>query len=139
MAYIDTSALLKWYIPEIGSERVDRYLSTADSVEISRLTCLEIECAIKRRTRAGSLSEREAGQVVGQFQSDLYDGLFTLYQMTERIFLHAQELLRRIRAPLRSLDALHLATAAQHGGVLVTADQVLARAAAEASVDAITL
>jgi predicted nucleic acid-binding protein len=133
MAYVDTSALLKWYLPERGSERFADWAAQQSDIEISRLTCIEIRCALGRRQRAGTLSSESAGQALQQFQSDLHEGLFTLHGMRDDIFLIAEEMVAASAHGLRTLDALHLALAkVRKTASFVTADQTLSEAAIDA-------
>lgn len=98
---------------------------------ISRLTCLEFHCAVKRKQRSGNLSEQQAGAVTDMFNGDLADGLFVLYPVRDNDYLLAQELLNELESTaLRALDALHLSIArAHHHTRFATADQGLSAAA----------
>ena len=132
MAYVDTSALLKWYVPETGSDHFSDWIASQQHIEISRLTCVEVRCALARRQRAGSLSEDQAQQALDQFLADVHDGLFTLHTVGDAAFLNAESLLASAdqQAPLRTLDALHLAVALDHScSAFITADRGLAEAA----------
>jgi len=46
--FLDTSALIKKYISENGSERVDDFLGKADRVLLSVITEMEIHSVFKR-------------------------------------------------------------------------------------------
>ncbi len=55
--YLDTSALIKLYVPEAFSTEVERLVADVDVLVISRLTVmLEWHCAMSRRLRAGLIT-----------------------------------------------------------------------------------
>jgi uncharacterized protein len=62
-AYIDTSALAKWYLPEPGSDAFVDFVPGQERAAISRLTTVELRCLLARRRRAGDITaqhERDA-------------------------------------------------------------------------------
>jgi len=140
VSYVDTSALLKWYIPERGSEQFGAWMSGQKQIEISRLTCVEVRCALARRQRAGSLSKEQAAHALEQFMADVHDGLFTLHSLHDQTFLDAEDLVAASPTPLRTLDALHLAVASGRAcSAFVTADAALALAAGDAGLTTIPI
>lgn len=58
VAYFDTSALLKQYVVETGSQWVNNFLSSSSTpvVFTSVMTSVEATCAFARRLREGVLS-----------------------------------------------------------------------------------
>jgi predicted nucleic acid-binding protein len=54
--YCDTSALLKLYLPEPGSDEFNEIVKDRDDVLVSDLTVTEIISAMARRMRQGSLA-----------------------------------------------------------------------------------
>ncbi len=56
LAYLDTSALLKRYVPEANSETFDEYLAQRNPATISRLTLVELRSALARKRREGAIS-----------------------------------------------------------------------------------
>ena len=58
--YLDTSALLKQYIQEAGSEEVETLLASADSTGTSLLTYVEMASAISRAVRMDLVPAEEA-------------------------------------------------------------------------------
>jgi predicted nucleic acid-binding protein len=102
MIYIDTSALLPYYRTEPATERVQAMLQhLREPALISVLTEVEVASALARWVRGGEITERD----------------------TKRWIEGPQ-------IPLRTLDALHLASAASEGAELITGDRALLRAAA---------
>jgi uncharacterized protein len=49
-AYIDTSALAKWYLPEPGSDAFVDFIRYQDGAAISRLTTVELRCLLPPST-----------------------------------------------------------------------------------------
>lgn len=133
MHYIDTSALLKWYLPERDSDAVSRWIETQTDIAFSRLAWLEFRCALARRVRAGTLDGHSADAALDSFRGDAADGVFTLLPLTDADALAADALMSEVsRTALRTLDALHLAVArSHHAAVIATADRVMAQAARE--------
>ena len=71
-AYLDTSALVKQYINEVGSEWVRNLLKDpTTSVFTSLLTIIEGVCTFARRWREGMLSPDDHLQVLTVFDYDL--------------------------------------------------------------------
>lgn len=136
--YLDTSALVKRYVPEQGSAWVQTLCSSED-VAISLLAIVELASALARRTRAGDLAESDRDTIFLSFLSDVNE--YHMLGVTEAIARQGAVLL--LTSPpnvrIRSLDALHLATAqlsftrAREQGIatgqFVTADQDLIDAA----------
>ena len=57
MIYIDSSALVKRYLKENGSERVQKTLSGKNLLAVSKLAYPEVLSAFMRKHRAGELGE----------------------------------------------------------------------------------
>jgi predicted nucleic acid-binding protein len=131
MNYIDTSALLKWYLPERGSDAFGAWISMQDDAQISVLTRVEVRSALARRCRNREISEEQAQRAADAFLADLDDGLFVQHALKDPHWAEAEALLQS--SPdlvLRTLDALHLACARiEQARVFATADLRLAAAA----------
>ncbi len=113
--YFDTSALVKLYVPEVGSEWVDLLIGARDSevhprhvVAISEIGVVEVSAALARRERDGGISTSDRSIVRKRFERDCYERFFLL-AVRRDVILRASDLAPR-RA-LRAYDALHLATA----------------------------
>ena len=73
--YLDTSALVKRYMDEVGSNWV-RALTAPDQnvlLFVSRMTIVEVISAFARRLRDGSLGQDEFAVARDVFQSDCLD------------------------------------------------------------------
>ncbi len=128
--YIDTSALVKWYVWEPGSDQVAGWVESQPLLALSRLASLELGCAVRRRVRSGSLPAALADEALEHFAEDLRSGAFTLLPLLDEQVMAAEALLDRTNVPLRALDALHLAAAQAVRAVdFATADRQLAAAA----------
>ncbi|TVR58061.1 MAG: PIN domain-containing protein [Candidatus Competibacteraceae bacterium] len=131
-AYLDTSALAKWYLNEPGSEDFVLYIQDLDVAVISSLTQTEMRSLLARRRRMGELNHELESVVYASFLDDITQGSLQLYSVEDARFAEAVNLIARYpEHPLRTLDALHLAVA-RHWEVesLATADAVMAGAAA---------
>jgi hypothetical protein len=129
--YVDTSALVKWYVNEVRSEEVEAYLAQAAPAYISLLTKTEMRSLLARRGREGHLDADTQARVVATFEGDIAMGHLVLVPHTVESFLIAESIVGAQPAvPLRALDALHLGVARANGiGTIATADRVMAQAA----------
>ena len=59
-AYLDTSALAKWYLNEAGSEAFVEFLQGLDSAVISSLSVTEMRSLLSRRRRMPLLKTSSA-------------------------------------------------------------------------------
>lgn len=131
MVYLDTSALLKRYIPEANSDAFDAYFAEQAPLSISRLGLVEIRCALARKRRNRQISAEREKAAINEIRTDIQDGILAIYPVGDTHFAEALHLIDHMtKVPLRSLDALHL-TIAQSLDVheLATADAVLRQAA----------
>lgn len=148
--FLDSSAVIKRYQPELGSEAVARILSEADSLSfISRLTVVEIQRAFARKVREQKISAEELKELRNYFYEDLLQRRFWVRRLQEFHYHSAVRLVRKY-APgqavplLRTLDTLQLATALdvrQRPGLdhFVCADKDLCEAAESEQLNVINL
>lgn len=130
-AYLDTSALAKWYLNEPNSDAFVSYLQTLDIAVISSLTRTEVRSLLSRRRRMRELTAELETLIFAAFIDDLDRGWLQQCPVEDDHFNEAVNLINRYPDhPLRTLDALHLAVAL-HAGIdmLATADTVMADAA----------
>ena len=142
--YLDTSALVKRYWIEQGTELVDRPVEArtgTDRFVSSFLTILEVTSATYRFTGSGLLPENVGLEILRRFRRDL-DEHFGVWPLDEGTLSRAVQVVEQYR--LRSADAIHLATAlgvASAVGpvvpVMVSADRELCQAAATAGLHVI--
>ena len=129
---------MKHYLPEVGTERVDALFSS-EPVAVSFITRVEVASTLARRTREGTLPADERDRIYQQFLDELSD-MITVTD-GQAVIERAADLARTSapNAPLRALDAIHLASALVifeayppddgSNGTFVTADRQLRRAA----------
>ena len=131
MVYLDTSALLKRYVPEANSVAFEQYLATLLPAAISRLTLVELRSGLARKRREGAIRADREQAAVTEIRIDLQDGLLQVQPSTDQHFVEAFHLIERLPdIPLRTLDALHLAIALAMGAQeLATADDTMSKAA----------
>jgi predicted nucleic acid-binding protein len=111
---IDTSALVKYYHPEVGSPRI---ISIADdpgnTLFISRIGFVEIHSALARKVRTGELQAQAFQQTLRRFYADLRGRKFRLIRPAS---VHERQAIRLLvqkglTLSLRTLDALQLSVA----------------------------
>jgi predicted nucleic acid-binding protein len=106
MLYIETSAVLRWLFGEPEGRQVVDAVNSAERVLTSTLTVLETERALIRAARTGLLTEVKAARLRKLFR-DNFRG-WELMEITSDI--QARAAAPFPVEPVRSLDALHLAT-----------------------------
>ncbi|HEY6898409.1 MAG TPA: type II toxin-antitoxin system VapC family toxin [Rhodocyclaceae bacterium] len=129
--YIDTSALVKRYLAEPLSDEFDAYLTERPGAAISPLTVVELRCALARRRRSKDISRSYETAAMAAFDADVQQGCLEVVAIDNHRFQEARRLIDQIAdLPLRTLDALHLATAQVHRcKAFATADKTQAEAA----------
>ena len=135
MIYVDTSALVKRYVSEAGSDAFDAFFLAQAPLTISRLTIVEMRCALARRRRNQQVSPKLESQVLEAFRLDVQDGALAVSSFLEDDLTLAYHLIDEVAdLPLRTLDALHLAVARRHAiPAFSTADKKQAEAAQQLS------
>lgn len=112
MLYLDSSALVKKYIREKGSDAIQAKINEQTGAEAipftSILTYAEILAAFARRTRDGTLSGREIAHIRGEFEIDWAVALAPI-ALNSGVLLLVRDLLSRLA--LKGSDAIHLASA----------------------------
>lgn len=127
-AYLDTSAVAKWYLNEDGSDAFVAYIKGLDVAVISSLTRTEMRSLLARRRRMGDLDSALESLIFATFLDDIAGGFLSPCPTDDTRFDEAVSLIARYQEhPLRTLDALHLAIA-RHEQVeaIATADGVMA-------------
>lgn len=84
---------------------------------------------LARKVRTRELSRSAARAAIAQFRDHEQAGLYRVLSVDGTHYARARRWVEAFRAPLRTLDALHLALAAASGCALLTADVQLAKAA----------
>ena len=131
ITYFDSSSLVKFVITEIGSKQnLDIWNLSSEKVT-SQLARTEMHSTLMRRVREGSVS---ASAVRGRL--DEMDKLFTdvvLVDVTSEVIDASCELVKEF--PLKSADAIHLATALMvRADLFSSSDKKLCTAASESGI-----
>lgn len=108
--YLDSSALLKRYIREDGSEYINQIVSAPDNALFTaEITLAEVAAVIAAKHRApGGISDRLRENLLSKFLLESADLLF-LVAVERSSIDHAVQLSQRYR--LRGYDAVQLAVA----------------------------
>jgi uncharacterized protein len=137
-AYVlDTSAVVKRYIQEIGTGWARSIADPASHlIYLARITDVEVTSAVVRRQRGGTISALDATATLRQFRQDLVLG-YRIIEVTPSLLSTARLLAER--HGLRAYDAMQLAAAVELNAqwvaagtgtiTLVSADQELNAAA----------
>ena len=139
MNYLDTSALIKRFVSERGSEAVHALMSRGDPVATAKIGYAEVHAGFARKRRERRLSESDYALACLQFERDWAATIRV--DLRDDILFLVRDLIRR--HPLRGFDAVHLASAVFLGrqlGEEVTffaADARLLRAAAREGLGAV--
>lgn len=147
MLYFDSSALIKHYVQEKGSERVGENLREEEEdsrpVFTSVLTFAEIHAALARRARDKSLSLDQFIRARTNFDSDWMSGLSAV-DLGPGVLSIVRNIVDQFA--LRGADTIHLASAiwlrdagvattSGNGLVFLSSDKLLVKAAASCGLD----
>jgi predicted nucleic acid-binding protein len=131
ITYFDTSSLLKFIIKEIGSEENLNIWNLSDEKVCSQLTRTEMHSALMRKVREGSISASAM-----RTRLNAMDKLFAdvvLVDITSEVIDASCELVKEL--PLKSADAIHLATALMvRADLFSSSDKRLCAAASESGI-----
>ena len=105
--YVDTSALIKRYVDEDGSDDVIAWMREADLIGTALITRVEMAAAISRAIRGNRLPEQGALESLEEFRLDWLN--FQHVNIDESLVSRADSL-ASVHA-LRGYDAVHLACA----------------------------
>jgi predicted nucleic acid-binding protein len=113
--YFDSSALVKYYVPETGSAWVSSLIDSQvedrewqNVIAIAKVGIVEVAAAAAKRKRVKDISEKQQQRIVARFLGDC-SGRFTTLRANDATIKLATDLTQR--HPLRGYDAIHLATA----------------------------
>jgi uncharacterized protein len=127
--YIDTSALVKLYVEEPDSEACESVVF-GNTLVSSRLLFCEFRSALVGKVERGIITSEVHEEVWREFETDMAAHKIRLISLSDMLVRDAADLLNKLDVPLRTLDALHLATFLSiEAGPLFTKDLRMLQAA----------
>jgi len=118
-AYFDTSALIKRYVNEAGRREVLQLFRRHDVVT-SAVLPVEVRSALRRRVSEGTLDPARVPEILRHVTTDR--AYWTLVDVGTEVLAAAEALVGT--HPLRTLDAIHVASAQLFSGRM-TASKVI--------------
>ena len=107
MIYLDTSALVKRYVKEDGSEIVGSIVTQQKVIATSKLAYAEMLSALMRKHRAGEISPKSLEVALEKFGND-WDKIYVV-EFHDELLPGIKFLIRKY--PLKGADAVHLSSA----------------------------
>ncbi len=105
--FCDTSALIKKYIVETGSEKFDKLLNKADNVFVSSITEIETISTFKRLLIEKAIEIKEYDTLINEFEIDYQ--YYSIVPFDDQIIKNAIKLIDKYQ--LKTLDSIQLGTA----------------------------
>ena len=108
--YFDTSAVVKLYHQELGTDQVEALFAQVNSaIMISELTLVELNSTVARKLRTGEINLNAYEAILKNFDEDCQQR-FVTFPLSPAISQNAKDLLQKYgkTKALRTLDALHL-------------------------------
>jgi predicted nucleic acid-binding protein len=112
--YLDTAILVKLFVPEPDSEFYGR-LTDGQLVSSGMLAYTELWSALLGKERNGAITAEQRRRAWAAFERQVQEETIWLAPLAEAVYRRANRILEQChpQVPLRSLDALHLASADQ--------------------------
>lgn len=122
-AYFDTSALVKRYVDEPGRREVQQLLRRHDCV-ISAILPVELRSALRRRVAERTLDSSRVSEILKRVAGDR--AYWTVIEVGTEVLSGAEALVSA--HPLRTLDAIHVASAQLFAARLSISDLIFVSA-----------
>ena len=136
--YLDSSALVKVFVPEDSSADVQKALRGREDLCLSDLVVTEVISSVARRAREGSIAQGKLESLAHTLLDAVADRIFRKLDLTAEVHREAERLILALPFPMRAADALHLALAAESGcRTVLTFDDGLSRASSFVGLDAL--
>ena len=105
--YLDTSSLVKLYVEEQDSSKVEEWVKSSRVTATSLIAYAEARAAFARRFREKAFSSREYGRLISFFNED-WDN-YLIVRVTKELVRLAGDSTEK--HALRGFDAIHLSSA----------------------------
>jgi predicted nucleic acid-binding protein len=130
--YLDTAIIIKLLVREADSAWFDAAL-TGRHFETSELALAEVRSALLAKERTGQITSRERVAAGEKFVEMTEEDVVRLYPLNRVVLERASalQLACHPRVPLRTLDALHVATCDLHRAEAMSTTDARMRAACE--------
>lgn len=122
-AYFDTSALVKRYVDEPGRREVQQLLRRHDCVT-SAILPVELRSALRRRVAERTLDSSRVAEILKRVETDR--AYWTVVEVGTKVLSGAEALASA--QPLRTLDAIHVASAQLFAARLSMSDLIFVSA-----------
>ena len=109
--FFDTSALVKRYHSEEGSDFIDKLFTEADAeFEISDISIIEFYSALSMKVRVGEIDEENFMSLRKLFSQDIKGGIYEIAEFANDEKLESTKLLLKYakKHSLKTLDAIQL-------------------------------
>ena len=108
--FLDSSAVVKKYVDEAGSDVVRRLLAGRDNgrFHVAHVTLVEVVAALHRRSRRGDVDARSGGRLIEDFRRELPRFAYVIEVSPTRVEEAAALAARHV---LRGYDAVQLSVA----------------------------
>lgn len=106
VVYVESSAVVAWLFGEPSADRIDESMEASLALVTSALTLTEVERAVVRAEALGIVAPADAAELRAAL-ADL-TATWTVVDVTDGILRESR--LPFPREPVRTLDAIHLAT-----------------------------
>lgn len=117
MIYFDAAYIAKCYLNEPGADRVREVAYGANGLASCELARLEFASILKRHLRERYVTRRDVTAILKEFEDDEKNGVWQWFGVTSALLERARKAVLEVPSTVfvRSVDAVHLACAEEHG------------------------
>ena len=109
--FLDTSAFVKYYHQEIGSETIIKIIDNNNKISISQLAIIEFYSTIAKKYREKVIDSHLQKEIYKVFEHDLKQK-YTIQELMSKHYKKGKDIIRKYGNDygVKTLDSLHLAT-----------------------------